>query len=301
MDLQMPEMDGYQATTKLRGDTRFASLPIIAMTAHATMEERQRCLAAGMNDHISKPIDPGNLYDTIGRFYKPVEIRGQIPLAPGIAASQAVENRSSGKDELPCINGLDTKDGLSRVGGNRKLYLKLLGQFVEQQGSAVTQVTSALSQGEEALAERIAHTLKGVAGNIGAKLVQGAASALEKALREKAGDTQINLVKEEVAATLGPFITKLKAALNSTVSNGPPTRMTQPTVSSAESLEAAKQLERLISEFDPLAAEFLETNQAALFPLFENGAWNKFEKLLQGYAFTEAQSELGLALKKLSS
>ena len=69
MDLQMPEMDGYQATAKLRSDARFATLPIIAMTAHATVEERQRCLAAGMNDHIAKPIDPGNLFATVGRFY----------------------------------------------------------------------------------------------------------------------------------------------------------------------------------------------------------------------------------------
>jgi two-component system sensor histidine kinase/response regulator len=71
MDLQMPEMDGHQATAKLRSDPRFTVLPIIAMTAHATIEERQRCLAAGMNDHISKPIDPGNLLETVGRFYKP--------------------------------------------------------------------------------------------------------------------------------------------------------------------------------------------------------------------------------------
>ena len=74
MDLQMPEMDGYQATAKLRSDTRFATLPIIAMTAHATVEERQRCLAAGMNDHIAKPIDPGNLFATVGRFYAPAEV-----------------------------------------------------------------------------------------------------------------------------------------------------------------------------------------------------------------------------------
>ena len=70
MDLQMPEMDGYQATAKLRGDGRFGDLPIIAMTAHATIEERQRCLAAGMNDHISKPIDPEDLFGTVGRFYR---------------------------------------------------------------------------------------------------------------------------------------------------------------------------------------------------------------------------------------
>src|SRR6185503_17190863 len=69
MDLQMPEMDGYQATAMLRADPRFGKLPIIAMTAHATVEERQRCLAAGMNDHVSKPIEPAVLFETVARFY----------------------------------------------------------------------------------------------------------------------------------------------------------------------------------------------------------------------------------------
>jgi two-component system sensor histidine kinase/response regulator len=82
MDLQMPEMDGYQATAKIRSDPRFANLPILAMTAHATMEERQRCLAAGMNDHITKPIDPALLFETVGRFYKPAT--GSAP--PGLPA-----------------------------------------------------------------------------------------------------------------------------------------------------------------------------------------------------------------------
>jgi CheY-like chemotaxis protein len=72
MDLQMPVLDGYQATAKLRADARFKNLPIIAMTAHATIEERHRCLAAGMDDHISKPIDPAALFETVGKFYKPV-------------------------------------------------------------------------------------------------------------------------------------------------------------------------------------------------------------------------------------
>ena len=82
MDLQMPEMDGYQATAKIRADARFAKLPIIAMTAHATIEERQRCLAAGMNDHISKPIDPANLFETVGKFYKPAELAAPADKKP---------------------------------------------------------------------------------------------------------------------------------------------------------------------------------------------------------------------------
>ena len=77
MDLQMPEMDGYQATARIRADSRFASLPIIAMTAHATLEERAACLAAGMNDHISKPIDPNVLFDTVARYYRPDDRRSR--------------------------------------------------------------------------------------------------------------------------------------------------------------------------------------------------------------------------------
>ena len=121
MDLQMPEMDGYQATTKLRSETRFATLPIIAMTAHATIEERQRCLAAGMNDHISKPIDPGNLLETVGRFYKPADPTMHANRNAGLSSlppakkenhegAKRPEGRGSQPDELPSVAGLDTKD-----------------------------------------------------------------------------------------------------------------------------------------------------------------------------------------------
>ncbi len=87
MDLQMPEMDGYQATAKLRGDTRFSTLVIIAMTAHATVEERQRCLAASMNDHISKPIDPEMLFATVARYYKKTESGGPAERKTDASAS----------------------------------------------------------------------------------------------------------------------------------------------------------------------------------------------------------------------
>ena len=82
MDLQMPEMDGYQATRKIRSDPRFASFPIIAMTAHATIEERQKCLEAGMNGHVSKPIDPSALFETLERFVAPT-VKGPSAAAAG--------------------------------------------------------------------------------------------------------------------------------------------------------------------------------------------------------------------------
>src|SRR5207247_847326 len=169
MDLQMPEMDGYQATIKIRSDERFNHVPIVAMTAHATIEERQRCLDAGMNDHVSKPIDPALLFATLRRFYMP------RPVSPPPLSSDGEQMPagivSSPGDELPAIEGLDTRDGLSRVAGNRKLYLKLLRQFVEQQGAAAAQITSALARNEVSTAERLVHTVNGICGNLGIRVV----------------------------------------------------------------------------------------------------------------------------------
>ena len=292
MDLQMPVMDGYQATAKLRADPRFATLTIIAMTAHATMEEKQRCLAAGMNDHISKPIDPGNLFETVGRFYKPAS----LATTPAPAEVKATEVSAPKADELPAIAGLDTNDGLTRVAGNRKLYLKLLRQFVEQQGPAVGEITAALAAGDFALAERLAHTLKGVAGNIGAKAVHGVAAALEKAIHSNAAAVEVESAKQQVAAALDPLIAGLNASLGAPAAKltaTPPALMVDP----AKSREAATQLTKLLAEFDPGAAEFIAANGAALQPLFDDGQWSEFEKLVQGYSFADAQTRLEQAMK----
>src|SRR6185503_4137239 len=236
MDLQMPVMDGHQAVAKIRSDARFATLTIIAMTAHATLEEKQRCLAAGMNDHISKPIDPGNLFETVGRFYKPPEAApalanrsagfsplqptkgentGGSPSLPMTAELKRTEVRApQPSDDLPSIIGLDAEDGLTRVAGNRKLYLKLLRQFIEQQGPALGQIAAALATGDMALAERQAHTLKGVAGNIGARQVQTAAGALEKLIHAKAAAGEMDSARHQAAGALDPLIERLKEVLH---------------------------------------------------------------------------------------
>jgi len=294
MDLQMPVMDGYQATARLRADARFATLTIIAMTAHATMEEKQRCLAAGMNDHISKPIDPNNLFETVGRFYK--------PLTPSLSPSdgeRVSEGRVKGtSDELPVIAGLDTNDGLTRVAGNRKLYLKLLRQFVEQQGPAVGEITAALAAGDVVLAERLAHTLKGVAGNVGAKSVHSVAADLEKVIRSKAPAAEVESAKQQVAAALDPLIAGLNVGLGSPAAKSAASTPA-PMVDPAKSRETAAQMSKLLSEFDPGAADFIETNRAALQPLFHGATWAEFEKLVQGYSFADAQAQLEQALKNV--
>jgi PAS domain S-box-containing protein len=181
MDLQMPEMDGFTATKLLRSDLRLQKLPIIAMTAHALVEERQRCLDAGMNDHVSKPIDPDNLFSTLMRWAKPRPKQAVEPQAsvPPIKAPDT--------EGLPEIAGINLADGLKRVAGNKRLYRDLLQQFAAKQGNTPAQISAALESGDLKLAEHIAHTVKGVAGNIGITEVQAVAQKLEMALRDGEG------------------------------------------------------------------------------------------------------------------
>ena len=300
MDLQMPEMDGFQATAKLRSDSRLAGLPIIAMTAHATLEERERCLAAGMNDHVGKPIDPAILFDTVARFYK----AGSPPVASADKAGTASPATPSGRasDLLASIPGLDAKAGLSRVGGNQDLYVKLLRQFIDEQAPVVSRVREALAAGDRALAERLAHTTKGVAGNIGATDVQSAAGALEKSIRDAAGDGELDIRARGLAEALNPLIAALRTVVPATMPErrGTITR-TLPAPAAEVSLDAGAGLRTLLSELDPDAADFMTSNEAALRPLFGDGQWAEFEKLVHDYAFADAQARLEQALERFST
>jgi HPt (histidine-containing phosphotransfer) domain-containing protein len=280
-------MDGYQATAKLRAESRLATLPIIAMTAHATIEERQRCLAAGMNDHVAKPIDPAALFDAVGRFYKPAASAG----APDQPSSAPL------REGVPSIDGLDTNDGLSRVGGNRTLYVKILRQFVEQHGPAADQVGDALAKGDRSLAERLAHTLKGVAANIGAAGVQSSAAALERAIRDRSTADEVERATQHVKALVEPLATGILSAVGGT---GPkasaPGRPATP-ANPARSREVAGQLAALLLDSDPAAGDFIDANRGALSSLFDAAGWSEFETLVQGYAFADAHVRLAHALE----
>ncbi|HXJ92728.1 MAG TPA: response regulator [Terriglobia bacterium] len=252
MDLQMPEMDGFTATKLLRADPRFQALPIIAMTAHALVEERQRCLDAGMNDHVSKPIDPDALFATLARWVK----RRHAP------AGEPPAKPSHGAEEVPIpeIEGIDVAGGVKRVAGNRRLYRDLLTQFAAKQADAGTQISSALEGGDRQLAERLAHTVKGVAGNIGIKQVQAAAEKLEKAIRQ--GDSSMPTFLEEFGAVLGRQVQAMRQALGDGAHTAPEERVTTPFDAVAASA-AASRLRALLEASDADAEEAFSRMQAA--------------------------------------
>jgi two-component system sensor histidine kinase/response regulator len=289
MDLQMPEMDGYQATAKLRADSAVAALPIIAMTAHATVEERQRCLAAGMNDHVAKPIDPAALFDTIGRFYKPSEA------APPADAREA----PAGTAGLPAVAGLDTRDGLSRVGGNEALYLNLLRGFSERHGRTAGQIGEALAESDTTTAERLAHTVKGVAGNLGARDVQTAAGRLETALRERSASPDVEAARQQLASALGILLGGLQSALGVQPAAAPQPAATE--ADAARAREAGAALLTLLSDSDPEATDFVDANRETLRPLFDAAGWEGFARLVADYEFRDARLQLERAVNGSSS
>jgi CheY-like chemotaxis protein len=293
MDLQMPEMDGYQATAKLRSDARFDTLPIIAMTAHATIEERQRCLAAGMNDHIAKPIDPAMLFDTVGRFYKPLPLSRPADNPSSAGGEARGEGAAAMAEDLPRVEGLDTRDGLSRVAGNRKLYLKLLRQFVEQQGAAA-QITEALQRNETSAAERLAHTVKGVCGNLGIRGVQQAAAKLEKSIATETAPADLASALQEFRAALEDFVSRLRAAL-------PPTETAVETPAPLDAEQAKQVVTEMISHlnnFDPAASECLEANRNVFRSVLPGESFAAFEQQVDGFAFADALAGLQEAAKK---
>lgn len=174
MDCQMPVMDGYNATQKIRQMPQFEKLPIIAMTANAMAGDREKVLDVGMNDHIAKPIAVNEMFITMAKWITPAN-----PINPP-------KKDATGQDDIdiPDLPGIDVQRGLATTQNNKSLYLKLLRRFFESNQQVIVQLQDALAAQDQELAVRLAHTLKGTAGNIGATQVFSLARDLEFACKQ---------------------------------------------------------------------------------------------------------------------
>ena len=187
MDVQMPEMDGLEATGQIRCHISRSRLPIIAMTAHAMEEERQRCLAAGMDDHIAKPIDPAVLYQTLSRWIKPREVEADAEPKPFRQAPQSTPQPLITKtpfeqlpDTLPPFNLVAAE---ARMGGARDLLRQVIVSFHSSYAGVNAEFDKLLNENRLDELLLLAHTLKGLAATLGATTLSDAAAALENALR----------------------------------------------------------------------------------------------------------------------
>jgi two-component system, sensor histidine kinase and response regulator len=282
MDIQMPEMDGYEATRRIRAEARFADLPILAMTAHAFVEERQKAMDAGMNDHISKPIDPQAMFETLRRYYR--KVRAQAPHAtPSGAPSEHIT--------VPEIEGIDVQGGISRVAGNWKLYLDLLKRYVEGQHDAMQRIGAALRSSDMALAERIAHTVKGVSGNIGAIEVQTVAGELEESIRKGNSESGTGEILNRFSNALEATCARIRSALNGPSDSAKET-LARTKVDPSTLAKILQKLTRYTEESDSEAFEYLESMREELVSAFPPEDFHELEAAMRGYNFPMALATL---------
>jgi PAS domain S-box-containing protein len=257
MDCQMPVMDGYTATRQIRQDPRFADLPIVAMTANAMAGDKEKVIAAGMNDHIAKPLNVNEMFVTLAQWITPSN-PVQLPDTNLQVGADGVTE--GGVPELP---GIDHQAGLQVTMGNTKLYARQLGKFYEGQRGFANVFQAALDGNDAAETLRLAHTLKGLAGNIGAKGVQEAAWQLELACRD-------GLAEAAIESCLVHTLAELEIVLGGLASIerlAPPT--VTPGMGAAELQAGLETLARYLAEGNGDATELIEEliGKAAFGPL----------------------------------
>jgi len=241
MDVQMPVMDGYTATKTIREwegglrnkigkDTNLKSkiqnpkskiegLPIIAMTAHAMAGDADKSIAAGMSDHVTKPIDPDQLFATLQKWIKPVAERTGVQKSPVRDAPVKPDQTAAVEEELPeSLPGFDLVAGLARLMGNKRLYRKLLLDFGANYGGVAGEIRDALAAGDFNQAHSLVHNLKGLAGNLEATDLQAAAVAMETLVKGQAAETASD---KELKRKLTDLESKLEQALEAVQIMGP--------------------------------------------------------------------------------
>ncbi len=282
MDCQMPVMDGFEATRRLRAEPRYAALPVIAMTANAMAGDKEKCLECGMTDHIPKPIDVGQLFLTLGQWIKPRASAETLTLPA--AAPEA--------EEPPDIPGVDWDAALTRMGGNVALLHKQLARFAETQADAVQRVQAALQQNDLDGAQREVHTLKGLAGNIGAAELATRAAMVEYVLKrgESAG---LDAALQDLAARLARLTASIAAAAQVAPDESPAL------LDNAALQDDMRKLAALLSSDDSRAAKVVEGVATQWRALGQPDAARQLAKQVAQYEYESALTLLGATAQAL--
>jgi len=274
-------MDGHQATLALRQQQRFQQLPVIALTAHASQQEAARCLAEGMNAHLSKPIDPEALYRCLAQWGQPAS--GHTPATPEFTENQALAQYQRAQPAtdaiavekpLAALVGIDVARGLQLCAGNRSLYTGLLRKFHNQISTLPDQVTQDMANGRLQAAERTFHNLKGVAANIGANQCSALSAELEQVLNQAVSQGNVLPDLQTLLTPLMQHWAQLMASLQLALPAVPdPTPATAP--ESAALQQACRDLADLLAAHNTQAEGLLQRHTG----LLQSGLGDGFEQL----------------------
>lgn len=265
LDLQMPEMDGYEAARCIREMDQ--TVPIIAMTARTMADEKQKCFDAGMNDHVSKPIDVDALFAALSKWLA----------VPGRGVKQ------TGKKTNIRIEGIDTRQGLRRTAGNWPLYGKLLLNFAKQQKEFLEEIHKALEDRDLALAGRLIHTLKGLAGNIGASRAAFLILRMESCIQSEQEDEVLFRAFGDMALCLKEVGENIEnASFLKRQGKGKPRNST------AQSVRETNRLLKLLKESDMEAVECFEDIRTDLKVQMKEADYAALERAVARYELLEA-------------
>ncbi len=281
MDCQLPVMDGYEATRRIRLDDRYRGLPVIAMTANALSGDREKSLDAGMNDHLNKPFQPVTFYNVLLQWIKPSFLVTDI-------AIETEQNNSEVDKEIPEITGIDSVAGLRTAGGNRSIYSRLIIKFLHLFRNFKSEFLQAMDNEELVTAERLAHSLKGSAASLGANDIAEAAAVLESAVRKRGKREDILGLFSGSLNLLGPVLDQISLYA-----------VTQEKEISADELKPDSETVRrlveeitvLLDEFDTQVLQVAEELQKVLGSRSHTPGFRRFMNAVDSYDFLKAQTE----------
>ncbi|MBB2495718.1 PAS domain S-box protein [Aquipseudomonas ullengensis] len=282
MDCQMPVMDGYTATREIRRQPAHQTLPIIAMTANAMAGDKEKVIEAGMWDHIAKPLNVGEMFATLAKWIKP-NVSADHPATHTATSSQT-------DDELPALPGINIQAGMATTMNNAKLYRRMLSKFRDSQGRFAELFAAAQLDADPQAATRAAHTLRGTAGNIGAKAVEAAAAELERACNDQAPAEKIGELLEHLLAELTPLI----EGLHSVGATDKPPVVQGEAMPAAELKTRLSQLQKLLEDSDAQASELLDR-------LMEKAKGSALEQSLRPVAIAIESYDFDAALERLTA
>jgi len=290
MDIQMPLMDGYEASRRIRKEERFKSLPIIAMTAHALAGDREKCLDAGMNDHVSKPIAPEILFSALLNWIEPQQqnvsnIPDEKEMIRQTNYSHFGEIEGFGE-----LEGISVKTGLDRTMGNTVLYRELLSKFYRNHAGVAKDLETMVDREDFEAAVRLAHNIKGVAGNIGAQKLQEQAETLENSIRKR---QVVNFKNDLVlfSKTLEKILLSLKSLKHEQIREGDTSD--EVSMDYQKIISLVDELEKLLKEDDTSSNQVFSMIRQAIsstfkIETFEIEGMTDLEKQIADYAFDKA-------------
>ncbi|WP_417912463.1 cache domain-containing protein [Candidatus Electronema sp. TJ] len=304
MDIQMPVMDGYEAARRIRQDLGRTDLPILAMTAHAVSEERDKCFRMGMDDHIPKPVCRSDLFRVLSRWINlPLERQtagsslGSPPAEEAVAQPMERLLAEVGTASQPA--GLDLAGGLRRLEGNSGLYLKLLRAFCREQSNILEKTEALIAAGDANAAKHAAHSLKGVAGNLGLTGIQALAGKVEIELQSGGAAELARLLRQlahQVVETVSYLTSRLDAA-----AAGPAAQKEDAApknFSREEALPLLRQLAALVEQSDFSALQFLEENCERIRPHMNRNDFTQLMACIESFSFECALPLLKKQLRK---